>query len=78
LLVSLQHGYLQLIEPQHIAASVRMIWFNGAEIAIIGVGEFALVVFGQERALYILPSGILLVFVAVGINVWVLLIEINR
>jgi hypothetical protein len=77
-LIPLQNGYLRLIDPDHRENSGRMIWFNRAAITVIGVGGLALLILGQERALYILPLGILLVFIAVGLNAWVLLIEINR
>jgi hypothetical protein len=33
---------------------------------------------GDAKGIYLLPPGILLTFVAVGANAWVLLIEINR
>ncbi|MGD0866880.1 MAG: hypothetical protein ABSA49_15130 [Rhizomicrobium sp.] len=77
-LIPLQNGYLRLIEPDYRNASARMIWFNRLAMAVIGVGGLALAILGQERALYILPLGILLVFGAAGANAWVLLIEINR
>jgi hypothetical protein len=77
-LVPLQHGYLRLIDPDYRKTTARMIWFNRLAITLIGAGGLTMVILGQERALYILPLGILLVFVAVGANAWVLLIEINR
>lgn len=77
-LVPLQKGYLKLIDPDYHKTTARMIWFNRMAIMIIVVGGLALAVLGKEWGLYLLPVGILLVFVAAGANAWVLLIEINR
>jgi hypothetical protein len=77
-LFPLQQGYLRLTDPIHRPASARMVWLDRFAVSVIAAGGLGLAILGDERALYILPAGILLVFVAVGANAWVLLIEINR
>jgi modulator of FtsH protease len=77
-LAPLQRTYVRQTEAAHRRSSTRMVWLNRAAIALIALGGGALAASGRADALYILPPGILLVFVAVGANAWVLLIEINR
>jgi hypothetical protein len=77
-LVPLQRRYMQLLDPTHHRRAARMAWLNRTAIALILIGGLALAVLGRAWALYFLPPGILLVFAAVGLNAWVLLIEINR
>jgi hypothetical protein len=77
-LIPVQHGYLREIDAEHRRTSTRMVWFDRLAIMLIAIAGLGLAVLGGEEPLYILPPGILLTFVAVGVNAWVLLIEINR
>jgi hypothetical protein len=77
-LIPVQQRYMRLLDPIHLRRSARMAWFTRAAIGIFVIGGLGLATLGQAWALYLLPPGILLVFAAVGLNAWVLLIEINR
>ena len=77
-LVPLQIGYVRSLDPVHRRRSMAQVWSNRAAVGVIGLGGLALVWRGDGMALYILPPGILLTFVAVAASAWVLLIEINR
>ena len=52
--------------------------FSRGALAVIVLAGAVLAARGDEMGLYILPAGVLAVFLAVGLNAWVLLIEINR
>ena len=74
----LQIAYRSAIEPQYRRHSGWMVAGNRAAMLVIIGGGGLLLWRGDLVGLYLLPPGILLTFLAVGINAWVLLIEINR
>lgn len=74
----LQRAYTRDVVPEHRHRSRRMTQLNRLAVGLITVSGAALFIHGELRALYVLPAGILLTFVAAGINAWVLMIEINR
>jgi hypothetical protein len=55
-----------------------MVLCNRLSIAVIILGGAAVLWRGDFQGLYLLPIGIFMTFAAVGVNAWVLLIEINR
>ena len=77
-LLPLQRDYLRQTEAAHRANSLRMVMFSRGALAVIVLAGAVLAARGDEMGLYILPAGVLAVFLAVGLNAWVLLIEINR
>jgi hypothetical protein len=77
-LVPLQHAYLRHLDPVYRARSTRMVWVNRLAVTVIALAGLALLWRGGTTGLYLLPPGVLLSFFAVGVNAWVLLIEINR
>ena len=77
-LIPLQLGYLRLVEPQYRPQSSRMVWGNRVAVAAIALGGFVVLWRGDGTGFYIMAVGILLTFIAVGANAWVLLVEINR
>ena len=77
-MVLLQRGYLAAVEPAHRRHSTRAARMNLAAVGLIATGGFALLATANPTALYLLPVGILLSFLGVGMNSWVLLVEINR
>jgi len=77
-LIPLQHGYLRELEPVVRRRSVQQIRANRLAVGLIVLAGLVLVWRGDGAAIYCLPPGILLTFIAVAINAWVLLIEINR
>jgi len=77
-LVPLQRAYLRQVDPVHRRSSARMVAVNRLAMAVIALGGLAMVWTGDGRGAYLLPPGVLLTFFAVGVNAWVLLIEINR
>jgi hypothetical protein len=77
-LVPLQRAYIRSTVAEHVRNSRRMVRLNRLAISIIALSGAVLLWRADLDGLYLLPCGILLVFVAVGINAWVLLVEINR
>jgi modulator of FtsH protease len=77
-LIPLQIGYLRGLEPVHMRGSVVQVWADRLAVAVIALAGGVVAWRGDLVGIYLLPPGILLSFVAVGINAWVLLIEINR
>jgi hypothetical protein len=77
-LLPLQLGYLRQTDPKNRPRSVWMVRVSRFAMALIACAWAALLWRGDAAGLYVLASGILLSFVATGINAWVLLIEINR
>jgi hypothetical protein len=77
-LFPVQRGYNREMAPQHRRRSGRMIIINRIAVLMVAIAGAALVWRGDLEGLYLLPVGILMIFTAVGINAWVLLIEINR
>jgi len=74
----LQLAYLGAVEAAYRRQSGRMVAGNRAAMLIIILAGAVLLWRGDLVGLYFLPLGILMTFFAVGINSWVLLIEINR
>ncbi|MGH8337633.1 MAG: hypothetical protein ACRETL_12610, partial [Gammaproteobacteria bacterium] len=58
--------------------STNMVRVNRLAVAVIALGGAVLLWRGDAAGTYVLPVGILMTFLAVGANAWVLLIEINR
>jgi modulator of FtsH protease len=77
-LIPLQLGYLRLVEPQYRPQSSQMVRVNQVAVTVIALGGFVVLWRGDATGSYIVAAGILLTFIAVGANAWVLLIEINR
>jgi cation transport ATPase len=77
-LIPLQRAYTRSIAPEHRRRSGRMVRLNRIAVSIIAVSGAVLLWRADLDGLYVLPVGILVIFVASGINAWVLLIEINR
>jgi hypothetical protein len=77
-LVPLQRGYLRALEPSYRPRSARMVWLNRLTTALMALGGLIVLCRGDGSGIYLVAAGILLTFVAVGANAWVLLIEINR
>lgn len=77
-LVPLQRGYVNSTDAVHRRSSSWMVAVNRFAMFVIVVAGLVLVWRGDGVGLYLLPPGILLTFLAVGANAWVLLIEINR
>ena len=76
--VALQNAYLRGLDPVHRPRSTAIVWFNRFAVALIALAGLALVWRNDTNGLYLLPVGILLCFLGVGANAWVLLIEIKR
>jgi len=77
-LVPLQRGYLRHVQPEYQRSAKLMIAVNRLTVLLIAVAGGVSLWRGDLGGLYIMPVGILLTFFAVGMNAWVLLIEINR
>jgi modulator of FtsH protease len=77
-LIPLQLGYLRLVEPQYRPQSSQMVRVNRVAVAVIALGGFVVLWRDDGTGFYIVAAGILVTFIAVGANAWVLLIEINR
>lgn len=77
-LVPLQRAYMQSIGAEHRRRSQQMVRLNRIAVGVIALGGAVVLWRADLDGLYLLPVGMLLSFVAVGINAWVLLIEINR
>jgi hypothetical protein len=77
-LIPVQRGYNRQMAIQHRRRSGRMIFINRIAMLMVAISGAVLVWRGDLTGLYLLPVGILMIFTAVGINAWVLLIEINR
>jgi hypothetical protein len=74
----LQIAYRAAVEPLYRRQSGLMVAGNRAAMLVIILAGAVLLWRGDLVGLYFLPLGILMTFFAVGINSWVLLIEINR
>jgi hypothetical protein len=74
-LIPIQRAYNAAIVDHHRRRSGRMIMINRFAILMIAVAGAVILWRGDLEGLYF---HILLTFMAVGINAWVLLIEINR
>jgi hypothetical protein len=76
--ISLELTYLRAVEPQYRSQSMRMVILNRIALGTIALAGGLLLCRGDSVGMYLLPAGILLSFLAAGLNSWVLLIEINR
>ena len=77
-LVPLQISYLRGLTKLIRRRSLFQAWVNRVAVGLIASAGLVLVCRGDMLAVYCLPPGILLTFVAVAASAWVLLIEINR
>lgn len=77
-LVPVQQGYLRQTSAEHRPRSARMVAINRLAMGLMTAAGPALLWRGDGLGFYLLVPGILLCFLAVGANAWVLLIEINR
>ncbi len=77
-IVPLQIGYLSELEPDIRRRSLIQVWANRIAAALIAAAGLMLLWWGDLAAVYFLPPGVLLTFVAVASSAWILLIEINR
>ena len=79
-LIPLQASYLRELETHNRSrAALYLVAGNfTSSVAVMAVGGAVLTITGDLRGFYFLPPGILLSFLAVAANAWVLLIEINR
>ena len=64
----LQRSYLRDLEPTYRRQSTGMIWLNRIAVATIVLGGLLLVVRNDAVGLYVIASGILLIFCAAGAN----------
>jgi modulator of FtsH protease len=78
LIVPLQRLYLAGVPAEHLPRSQNMVNLNRLAVVTIAASGAAILARADLAGLYVLAPGILITFVAVGINAWVLLIEINR
>jgi len=76
--VILQRTYMPLVEQPYRRGSMTMVFTSRAAVTLIALAGAVMLWRGDEVGLYLLPVGILVSFVAAGINAWVLLVEINR
>ena len=76
--VILQRTYMPLVEQPYRRGSMNMVFTSWAAVTLIALAGAVMLWRGDEVGLYLLPVGILVSFVAAGINAWVLLVEINR
>jgi hypothetical protein len=76
--IPLQRGYLRAADPVYRPHTLRMAWGNRIAMATALVAGLALFLRSDWTCLYLLVPSILLIFIAVGVNAWVLLVEINR
>jgi hypothetical protein len=77
-LVPVQRAYLSQTSDPYRRTTRRMIIINRIAVLMIAIAGAVLMWRGDLEGLYLLPVGILMTFTAVGINAWVLLIEISR
>jgi hypothetical protein len=78
LFIPLQISYLGHTHIDHRQKARRMVYINRIAECLIVLAGAVMAIRGDEVGLYLLPPGFLLTFLAVGLNAWVLLIEINR
>lgn len=77
-MVSLQRGYIRALEQAYRPRSMLMVWLNRTAASIVALGGLLILWRGDGAGLYLVAAGVLVTFLAVGANAWVLLIEINR
>lgn len=74
----LQRAYLSTLAPEHFRASLNTVRVSRTAVGLIALSGLTLLLSGSVAGLYVMAPGILLCFIAAGINSWVLMIEINR
>jgi hypothetical protein len=74
----LQRSYLANHAHHHANRTKCLVAVNNLSVGLITIAGLVLLLTRNSAGLYILSPGILVSFVAVGTNAWVLLIEINR
>lgn len=77
-LFPVQQAYLRVIEPEHRRRARLLVVTNRLAMTLIALAGAVMAWRGDGEGVYLLPPGILLSFLAVGVNAWVLLIEISR
>jgi hypothetical protein len=77
-IVALQNAYLRELDPIYRPRSTLIAWFNRLAVALTTLAGLAIVWRNDTTGFYFLPPSILLCFLGVGANAWVLLIEIKR
>jgi hypothetical protein len=77
-IVALQNAYLRDLDPIYRPPSTLIAWFNRLAVALTVLAGLAIVRRNDTTGLDFLPLSILLCFLGVGANAWVLLIEIKR
>ncbi len=73
-----QMSYLRHAHADYHHRARRIVYVNRIAEGLIVLGGLVMMWRGDEIGLYLLPPGFILTFLAVGMNAWVLLIEINR
>jgi cation transport ATPase len=77
-LIAIQRIYFREVEPAYRSGTATMMAISLFAVSLIAFAGLIMVWSGEDWALYLLGSGMLLSFIAAGANAWVLLIEINR
>jgi hypothetical protein len=77
-LIKLQLGYFRDLGPTERRYWTEIIIFNRTVVTVIAIAGAVLLWRGDGVGFYVLALGVLLSFISVGLNAWVLLIEINR
>jgi hypothetical protein len=76
--MALQRAYLSTLSSDYLHRSRNTVRASRTAVGLIALSGLTLLLSGSVAGLYVMAPGILLCFVAVGINSWVLMIEINR
>jgi hypothetical protein len=77
-IVALQNVYLRDLDPIYRSSSTLIAWFNRLAVGLTALAGLAIVWRNDTTGFYFLPLSVLLCFLGVGANAWVLLIEIKR
>ena len=77
-IVALQNVYLRDLDPMYRSSSTLIAWFNRLAVGLTALAGLAIVWRNDTTGFYFLPLSVLLCFLGVGANAWVLLIEIKR
>ena len=76
--LSLQRAYIAQTDTTHRRRAYRMVLINRLATLLIAIAGLLLIWRNDVAGFYVLAPGILLSFIAAGLNAWVLLIEIHR
>ena len=77
-IVALQNVYLRDLDPMYRSSSTLIAWFNRLAVGLTALAGLAIFWRNDTTGFYFLPLSVLLCFLGVGANAWVLLIEIKR